>query len=95
MKINELNISINKALVEKVTLSLTDEGLQVEVEGGLYTPQNNRISSFDFSTNGWREESKIEIPAYLNSPAKEIFTQLTPIIYEKINGLYPKLNAKN
>ena len=92
-QINELNITINKAVIEKVTLELKKEGLRVEVQGGLYTTQNKRLSSFDFDTNGWSKESTIEVPAYINAPVKEIFEQLTPIIYEKFNGLCPSLKS--
>jgi len=91
--INELNITINKAIVEKVTLSLGKNGLEVDIEGGLYTPQNRKISSFDFSTHAWSEDNKIKVPAYINSPAKEIFEQLTPIVYKQINGLFPELKS--
>jgi len=96
-KINELNININKAIVTEVTLSLEENGLSVNVIGGLFTDQGKKVSNFNFSTKkySWDSDNDIEIPMSLNFPAKEIFETLTPIIYEKLNGAFQAIKDKN
>ena len=92
-KINELNITISKALVEEVHLTLKEDGLVIYVSGGMYTKQGKKVSSFAFSSD-WYSDSKIEIPPAIHPHVREIFEQLTPIIYEKLNGVYKALPAK-
>lgn len=96
-KINELDININKAIITEVTLSLGDKGLSVAVTGGLYTSQLKKVSNFQFTTKqySWDSENDIEVPVSINLPAKTIFEELTPVIYEKLNGIFEAIKEKN
>jgi len=94
-KINELNIVINKALITHVGIDLTEKGVQLDVRGELYTKAGKSISNFSFSTTSWNDENKFDIPAYINAPIRQIFEDLTPIIYEKINGKAVAIKDKN
>ncbi len=94
MRINELNITINKAVIEEVHISLEeDKGLVVYCKGGMYTKNGKKVAEFQYGTN-WYGDVKIEVPAFINKPARDIFEMLTPIIYEKINGVYKSLPGK-
>lgn len=95
--INELNININKAIITSVNLSLGEKGLAVSVEGGLYTSQLKKVSNFQFTTKqySWNSENDIEVPVSINLPAKAIFEALTPVIYEKLNGVFEAIKEKN
>lgn len=96
-KINELNININKAVITTVTLSLGEKGLGVNVSGSLMTSQGKVVSGFQFTTKqySWDSENDIDVPLSINLPAKEIFEQLTPVIYEKLNGVFEAIKEKN
>ena len=96
-KVNELNININKALITSVTLSLGEKGLSVNVSGSLMTAQGKSVSNFQFTTKeySWDNENNIDVPLSINLPAKEIFEQLTPVVYEKLNGVFEAIKSKN
>ena len=94
MAINEINITINKAVITSVTFKLNPEGeepLAVQVHGELLTDKNKRVTTFSYDSDGWSEEQKFKVPVYFHAIAKEVFKQLTPIIYEKINGTFKAL----
>jgi len=96
-QINELNININKAVITSVTLTLGEKGLNVVVSGSLMTNQGKSVSNFQFTTKeySWEQENNIDVPLSINLPAKEIFEQLTPVIYQKLNGVFEPIKSKN
>lgn len=90
MKVNELNITIKKALIEEVHLSLKEDGLEVYIKGGMYTAHGKKVSEFTYSSE-YYGDNKFNVPLAINRPAREIFEMLTPVLYEKINGEYKYL----
>ena len=91
MKINELNIKISKAVVEEVHISLDEtKGLIVYCKGGMYTDQNKKVADFQYGTD-WYGDAHIDVPAFINFPARQIFEALMPVVYEKIAGQYKAL----
>jgi len=89
-RINELNITINKALITEVHLSLEDEGLQIYVKGDLLTDSNKKVSEFSFSSQFY-SSNKIEVPMDIHPYAREIFERMTPVIYEKLGQSFKAL----
>jgi len=96
-KVNELEIKITKALITSISIDLDAQNNipNFTVSGQLITEQGQAISSFSFATNHWKEDSTINVPMTIHNPAREIFELLTPVIYEKINGVFPKLSAQS
>ena len=41
------------------------------------------------------KQNNIDVPLSINLPAKEIFEQLTPVVYEKLNGVFEAIKSKN
>ena len=96
--VNEINIKIDKAIITSVTFKLNtdnaEEPLAVQVYGELLTDKNKKVTSFSYDSDGWSEDQKFEVPVTFHAIAKEVFQQLTPIIYEKINGTFKALPGK-
>ncbi len=95
MKVNEINIKINKAIVTSVTFKLNTDNaekpLAIQVYGELLTDKNKRVTTFSYDSDGWRDDDKFNVPVTFHAIAKEVFEQLTPIVYEKINGAFKAL----
>jgi len=93
-KINEININITKAVVTKISIEL-DIDKQVPVftiQGTLVSDTGRKVSDFVYGSD-WYNDSKIEIPASANFPSSELFKIFTPIICEKINGVFKAVEA--
>lgn len=96
-KFNEVNISIKKALITKVSIELKEENGKPKpiftVTGSLMTEQNKAVSDFYFS-NEWYvgDDKKIEIPVGLHLQVSDIFKILTPVVYEKLNDTYKQID---
>jgi len=94
--LEEIEINICKALITSVTIELKDYDkepfIELTVRGNLMTRQNKVVSEFWYSNNKWiSDEKKIEVPLNLTLLTKDFFTELTPIIYRKLNDTYKQL----
>jgi hypothetical protein len=94
-KINEINITINKAVITKVSIEIKESGVVFDVFGKLVTDKGIAISDFCFSSEAWyNKERQLDIPVSLHATAREVFEKLTPIVYTKINGVFASLPEK-
>jgi len=91
-KVNELNINITKAVISSITVELGDDGVVWRVNGKLLTKDGKEISTFNFSTDSYCDSRKIEVPISANVWARNMFEELTPVIYRKINGEFKSLS---
>lgn len=96
-KLNEINIKITKAVITQITISLKDseKGATFDITGELLTEGGKKVSTFYFETDGWQKDRKIELPTYINLPARELFEAITPEVYKRINDSFPMLKGKN
>lgn len=92
-KINEINIKITKAIVTSIGIELDDEKPKYTVKGWLVTEHGQRISEFMFWTDCYADTYKLEVPVEIHQIAAELFRNMTPVIYKKINGMYKELPA--
>lgn len=90
-KVNELNIKINKAIITKIEVDLSNGEPAWTVSGQLITSTGHNISSFYFSTSGWSEKNKIEAPVSVNYLGRSLFELFTPTVMEKIMGTFKSL----
>lgn len=95
-KVNEININIKKALMTSFDVELQDGGnVKLNVKGGLLTEQGKVVSDFWFSNSTWiSDDKKLEIPVKVHMLIGEIFKEMTPVIYQKLNDSYKALPAK-
>ena len=94
-RINELEIKVTKAIITKISIELDENKLQpeFEIQGSLISDKGRKVSSFIFYTGAYSDTMKLEVPPTVNFPASELFKLLTPVIYEKINGVFKGIEA--
>jgi len=92
-KFNEIDISITKAAMTKLDVELTSDGnVDISVRGVLLTEGGQVVSDFWLNNGSYITESKkIEIPAKVHHLISEIYKELTPVIYKKLNDAYKQL----
>ncbi|MGH7204537.1 MAG: hypothetical protein ACREHC_08930 [Candidatus Levyibacteriota bacterium] len=96
-KINEININIKKAVMTQINVELGKEGkVAISVKGQLLTEQGKPVSDFWFNNSTWiSEDRQIEIPTHVHMLIGDIFKEMTPLIYKKLNDSYKQLPAKS
>lgn len=96
MSIDPINIGIKNAVITRLTTELrTDsEGnpsVDLTISGEYRTSFGRKVSEFMFWTGSYSDESKIEIPQEIKDQLKDVFNQLTPLLYDKVNHMYKEL----
>lgn len=96
MSIDPINIGIKNAVITRLSTELrTDsEGnpsVAITLTGEYRTSFGRKVSEFMFWTDSYSEESKIEIPQEIKDSLHEVFKNLTPILYDKVNHMYKEL----
>lgn len=93
VKVNELSIKINKAIVTKISVELDLETQKPTwwVCGKLVTDQGMAISDFQFSNDSWNEKNKIQVPLAADGHARELFLVFSPVILEKLGNMFKSL----
>lgn len=92
-RINELNISIDRAEVTSISIGLVDREWQMTISGNLISSTGQEVTSFNYSTNTWSEKTKIEFPSSAMGLGAKLFEIAQPIIIKKIQGHFRALGA--
>ena len=71
----DIKINITRAEIESFNISLK-EYPEASVTIGLFTEDNQRITSYSISTDSWSDENKFDLPVKLLDPIKRITREL-------------------
>lgn len=94
-KFNEISININKALITAIRIEIEDGVPVFYVTTSLITDKGLKISEVQLSSLNWYpNDKKLDfIPTNVHSAALEIFKAFTPVVNDKINGMFKELEA--
>lgn len=91
-KVNELNITINKALITEINIRLSEDEVIWNVSGQLLTDKGLSISSFNFSNLSWLDnDKKLSVSLEANILGKRLFESFTPEVLKKLGSTFMAL----
>jgi hypothetical protein len=92
-KINEVDIRITRADITSVSIGLENGEWQLSISGNLVSETGQEVTSFSYSSNGWNDKTKIEVPIAIPGIGAALFQIVQPLIIEKIQGHFRSLEA--
>lgn len=91
--INEVDIRINRAEVNEVSVKLINGQWHMEINGSLISETGQSVSNFSFDTNGWNQRQKFDFPLSALGISAELFKIAEPIVIKKIQGHFSSLGS--
>ena len=80
----KLSINITKAQLTGFTVSFEEKDMSVSANIALLTEENKQISTFNISTDSWRDENKFELPIAMIVPIQKIAAALEKVIIDHV-----------
>ena len=92
-RINDVSIQIDRAEVTEISISLKKEEWEISISGNLISSTGHEVTTFNYSSEAWNDNTKIDFPLEAMKPGVELFKIAQPIIIKKIQGHFNALGS--